>query len=211
MKLFVDSQLEAYASDHTTPEPQYLTELESATYRAMAYPEMLTGRLEGRFLKMLVQLVQPSLVLEVGTFTGYSALSMAEGLPDGGRIITCEMDTRAVEFAQQQFDQSPFADRIELRAGPALATIQSLTDPIDLSFIDADKSGYEAYYEELVQRTRSGGLLVLDNMFLSGGVMAPKSKAASCLARLNETITQDERVENVFLTIRDGVQLVRKK
>lgn len=211
MKLFVDSQLEAYASAHTTPEPQYLTDLEAETHRSMQYPEMLTGRLEGRFLKMLVQLVQPRLVLEIGTFTGYSALSMAEGLPDGGRIITCEVDEKAVEFAQQQFDRSPFADQIELCQGPALETIRSLTQPVDLSFIDADKSGYETYYEEIVKRTRSGGLLVLDNMFLSGSVLAPKSRAANCLAQLNETITHDVRVENVFLTVRDGVQLVRKK
>lgn len=211
MKRFIDSELEAYASAHTKPEPAYLSDLESQTHRTMANPEMLTGRLEGRFLKMLVQIVQPRLVLEVGTFTGYSALSMAEGLSPDGRIMTCELDDKAIHFAQQQFVRSPYAAQIELCPGPALETILSLTQPIDLAFIDADKSGYERYYEEIVPRTRSGGLVVLDNMFLSGSVLAPESKGAHCLHRLNGLIANDDRVENVFLTVRDGVQLVRKK
>ena len=172
---------------------------------------MLTGRVEGRFLKLLVQITQPHLVVEIGMFTGYSALSMAEGLPEGGRIITCDIDPEAREIAQAAFDSSPHGHKIEIKMGPALNTIRQINEPIDFSFIDADKKGYPNYYEEVVQRTKSGGLIIIDNMFLSGRVLDPRDEAAQAVAELNQTINRDDRVDNVLLTIRDGVQLIRKK
>jgi len=209
--LFIEKEIQEYAHNHTRTEPDLLLELITTTYELTHYPQMLTGRVEGRFLKMLVQIARPRLVVEIGMFTGYSALSMAEGLPVGGRIITCDIDPEARAIAQAVFDASPYGDKIEIRMGPAMDTLRRIDEPIDFSFIDADKKGYPAYYEEVVKRTPSGGLIVIDNMFLSGRVLDPQDEAAQAVAELNQTITQDKRVENVLLTIRDGVQLVRKK
>ncbi|MEX2495755.1 MAG: class I SAM-dependent methyltransferase [Woeseia sp.] len=210
MKLLVDESIDQYASLHTSAEPELLRSLEERTYREMDDPQMLTGRVEGRLLKLLVQLSQPRFILEVGTFTGYSALSMAEGLAEGGRIVTCEIDPGAQKVAQEAFDSSPLGRNIEIRMGPALDTIRSLEDPIDLSFIDADKENYPAYYEEILSRTRPGGVLLFDNMLWSGRVVDPPDRTSRAIAALNETIARDQRVENVLLTVRDGIQLVRK-
>jgi len=211
MKTFIAEEIEEYARSHTRSEPDLLIDLMAKTHSRMDYPQMLTGRIEGRFLKLLVQIVRPRLVVEVGMFTGYSALSMAEGLPENGRIITCDIDPRARETAQAAFDASPFGPKIEIRMGPAIETIRQLNGPIDLSFIDADKQSYPMYYEEILTRTHPGGLIVMDNMFLSGGVLDPQDETARIVADLNRAITDDERVENVLLTVRDGVQLIRKK
>jgi caffeoyl-CoA O-methyltransferase len=162
-------------------------------------------------LKLLVQLRRPQFVLEVGTFTGYSALSMAEGLPDGGRIVTCEMNPKARAMAQAAFNSSPFADRIELRFGAALDTIAALDEPIDFAFVDADKGNYANYYEAILSRMPSGGVIAFDNMLWSGDVLDPKTDDARALAKLNDALAVDDRVENVLLTVRDGVQLVVKK
>ena len=211
MELLTDEAVDRYALQNTRPENELLRSLAERTEREMDDPQMLTGRVEGRLLKLLVQLSRPRLVLEVGTFTGYSALSMAEGLGPDGRIVTCEIDPRAQQVAQAAFDASPFGDRIEIRMGPALDTIRSLDEPVDLSFIDADKEHYPEYYESILERTRSGGLLVLDNMLWSGKVLDPQEEIPRVLDALNRRITDDERVENVLLTVRDGVQLVRKR
>jgi caffeoyl-CoA O-methyltransferase len=211
MKPLVIEAVERYARDKTQPEPQQLRELEERTYADMKYPQMLTGRLEGRLLKLLVRLCNPRLVLEVGTFTGYSALSMAESLPENGRIVTCEIDPDARDMAQAAFDASPFGSRIELCFGPALETIASIDEPIDFSFIDADKQNYPAYYEAILARTRRGGVILIDNVLWSGRVLEPADEDTEAIARLNDTIVADDRVENVLLTVRDGVQLVVKK
>jgi len=211
MKTFIAENIERYAQDHTRPEPEQLIALMTDTHASMEYPEMLTGRIEGRFLKLLVQILQPRLVLEVGMFTGYSALSMAEGLPTEGRIITCDINPKAQQMAQAAFDASPVGHKIEIRMGPAVETIRKLEQPIDFSFIDADKQTYPVYYEEILDRTRPGGLILMDNMFLSGRVLDPQDDAAKAVAKLNRDIARDNRVENVLLTIRDGVQLIRKK
>jgi caffeoyl-CoA O-methyltransferase len=211
MKVLVGESIEAYARRVTRPESQLLQDLAEQTRREMELPQMLTGRLEGRFLKLLVQLLQPKLIVEVGTFTGYSALSMAEGLTGAGRIITCDINPKAQRVAQAAFDASPHGHRIELRMGPAIDTIRQIHEPVDFSFIDADKTGYPEYYEELLVRTRPGGVILLDNMLYSGEVLDPGDEASRTLAALNEKIATDDRVENVLLTVRDGVQLVRKK
>lgn len=200
--------IEAYALDKTRPEPPQLTELEARTWASMKNPQMITGRLEGRLLKLLVQICRPQLVLELGTFTGYSALSMAEGLPDGGRIITCDVDPIARDVAQAAFDESPFGDRIELRMGPALDTLRALDENIDFAFVDADKLNYRAYYEEILTRARSGSVILFDNMLWSGRVLDPADDEDRALDALNTKIAGDDRVENVLLTVRDGVQLV---
>ena len=211
MSFIVGEEIEEYAFGATRPEPPLLRELAVKTHQVMELPQMLTGRLEGRFLKLLVQLTQPKLIVEVGTFTGYSALSMAEGLPADGRIITCEIDPKAQAMAQTAFDASPHGKKIEIRMGAALETIRGLNETIDLSFIDADKEGYPDYYEEIVSRTRPGGVILLDNMLWSGRVLDPKDADSKAVDRLNRIIAADERVENVLLTVRDGIQFVRKK
>jgi caffeoyl-CoA O-methyltransferase len=207
----IDKAIEDYASQMTQEEPENLQKLIAQTHNVLDYPEMLTGRIEGRFLKFIVQLVQPGLVLEVGTFSGYSALSMAEGLAEHGKIITCDIDTKAQEIAQAAFDASPVGYKIELRMGPAIDTIRQLTQTIDLAFIDADKENYPLYYEEILERTRSGGVIVIDNTLWSGRVLNPQDVDSKAVARLNEIIHKDNRIENVLLTVRDGIQLVRKK
>jgi caffeoyl-CoA O-methyltransferase len=211
MELLTDEAIDRYAFENTRPENELLRSLAERTEREMDDPQMLTGRVEGRLLKLLVQLCRPRLVLEIGTFTGYSAMSMAEGLGPEGRIVTCEIDPRAQKVAQAAFDASPVGDRIEIRMGSALETIRSLDEAIDLSFIDADKEHYPEYYESILERTRPGGLLVLDNMLWSGKVLDPQEEIPRVLDALNRRITDDERVENVLLTVRDGVQLVRKR
>src|SRR5690606_30634640 len=200
-----------YAFQNTRAENDLLRALVERTEREMEDPQMLTGRVEGRLLKLLVQLCRPRLVVEVGTFTGYSALSMAEGLGADGRIITCEIDSHAQKVAQEAFDASPVGNRIEIRMGPALETIRTLDETIDLSFIDADKQHYPEYYEAIVERTRPGGLVILDNMLWSGKVLDPREEIPRILDGLNRHIAEDERVENVLLTVRDGVQIVRKR
>lgn len=211
MKPLVIEAIEQYARDKTQPEPRQLRALEERTHAEMQYPQMLTGRLEGRLLKLLVRLCSPRLVLEIGTFTGYSALSMAEGLPENGKIVTCEIDPVARDMAQAAFDASPFGGRIELRFGPALETIATIDGSIDFSFIDADKQNYPAYYESVLERTRSGGVILIDNVLWSGRVLEPDDDETAAIAALNDTIAEDDRVENVLLTVRDGVQLVIKK
>jgi len=207
----IDEAIEDYAFRVTQAEPGNLQKLVEQTHKVMEHPGMITGRIEGRFLKLLVQLVQPQLILEVGTYTGYSALSMAEGLAENGKIITCDIDPKAQKFAQAAFDTSPYGHKIDLRMGPAIDTIRKLTATIDLSFIDADKENYPLYYEEILARTRPGGVIIIDNTLWSGRVLDPQDIDSKAIARLNEIICKDTRVENVLLTVRDGIQLVRKK
>ena len=207
----VEEAVEDYAFRVTQEEPENLQKLITQTYEVMDDAKMITGRIEGRFLKLLVQLLQPRLILEVGTFTGYSALSMAEGLTEDGKIITCEINPEAQIIAQAAFYSSPVGYKIELRMGPAIETIRQLDTTIDLSFIDADKESYPLYYEEILTRTRPGGLIIIDNTLWSGQVLNPQDSDSKTLARLNEIIHEDTRIENVMLTVRDGIQLVRKK
>lgn len=211
MELLADPRIDRYAYDHTTAEPDLLQSLAEKTVRDMPDAGMLTGRVEGRLLKLIVQLCRPQFVLEVGTFTGYSALSMAEGLGESGRIVTCEIDPAAQRVAREAFDASPAGHKIEIRMGPALETIGALDRTIDLSFIDADKERYPDYYEAILDRTRPGGVLIFDNMLWSGRVLDPRDEASRAIATLNRTIAGDERVEAVLLTVRDGIQLVRKR
>jgi caffeoyl-CoA O-methyltransferase len=211
MAFIVKEAIEHYALEHTCPEPVSLQRLSEQTYAEMAMPQMLTGRLEGRLLKMLVQLHRPALVVEIGMFTGYSALSMAEGLPANGRIITCDVDPKAEAMAKQAFAASPYGNKIDIRMGAALDTLQTLQEPIDMAFIDADKENYINYYEAVLERMPSGGLIVLDNMLWSGKVLKPEDEETRTLNHLNQLIATDDRVESVLLTVRDGVQLVRKK
>jgi caffeoyl-CoA O-methyltransferase len=150
-------------------------------------------------------------VLEIGTFTGYSALSMAEGLPDDGSVVTCEIEPAHADMARRYFDASPHGRKIGIRMGPALETLAHLEGPFDLAFIDADKENYPAYYERTVELVRPGGLILVDNTLWSGLVLKPHDRESIAIDSLNKRIAGDARVENVLLTVRDGLQVVRRK
>jgi caffeoyl-CoA O-methyltransferase len=174
---------------------------------------MLSGPVEGRLLELLVHAVQARLVLELGTFSGFSALSMAAGLPPGGRIVTCEVSLEHAAFARRRIEASLHARRIELRLGPALETIAGLPGPFDLVFIDAEKTGYRGYYEAVLPKLSDHGLIVVDNTLWSGRVIEPDGgdDDTRALAAFNDHLVSDERVVCVMLTVRDGVTLIRRR
>jgi len=208
---FVNADIENYAYDHTQTENDLLWRLEMETYDQLEIPHMLTGRIEGRLLKMLAQLVGARRIIEIGTFGGYSAISMAEALPEDGHLITCEMDPVAIQFATRFFDESPHGDKIILEEGPALDTLKKLSGFFDMAFIDADKENYLNYYEALLPMMRSGGLIVVDNVLWGGRVLNPQETSDHAIHRFNERVMCDYRVEKVMLTMRDGVSLLRKR
>jgi caffeoyl-CoA O-methyltransferase len=211
MSFIVDEQLEEYAERHTTAPDPLLAELAEETKATMAAPQMLTGPIEGRFLELLVHGSGAKRILEIGTFTGYSALSMAAALPAGGRIDTLDIEPKHAEVAQRYFDRSPHGSKITLHLGPAIETIASLSGEFDLVFIDADKTSYDSYYEAVLPRLSERGLIAIDNTLWSGKVLDPPDEDSKALAALNDKIAADERVVAVQLTIRDGVTLVRKR
>jgi predicted O-methyltransferase YrrM len=206
--------IEAYAAAHTTNVPAQLAGVEADTQARFAgISNMLTGRLEGRFLKLLAGVTNARRVLEIGTFTGYSALSMAEGLAPGGTVLTLEVDPTHAEVARTNIAAAGFADRIDVREGPALDSLRTLEGPFELVFIDADKDGYPAYFEEALRLLAPNGLIVLDNMLRDGRVLDPNSADSGTIAitRLNDALVDDPRVEVVLLPVRDGVSLVRRR
>lgn len=202
--------IEDYCHQHSSPEPKLLQELVKETYEKSNMPTMLSGRLCGRLLKMLVQLTGARRVLEIGMFTGYSALSIAEGLPDDGKVITCDVDESVAKMAKSFFARSPHGHKIEMVIQDALKTLTQIPGDFDLVFIDADKKNHKNYYELSLNKLKSGGMIVLDNSLWSGKVLNPDDENSLALADLNEYITRDERVENVLLPVRDGFNLVRK-
>jgi caffeoyl-CoA O-methyltransferase len=212
MPEITDRAIEAYATEHSSPEPPLLRELAEATRDFSQAHGMMVGRLEGRFLKMLVAISGARRILELGTFTGYSALSMAEALPPDGRIITCEVDERHAEMARSFIDRSSYGGMIEIRLGPALETLGTLEGPFDFAFVDARKQEYPAYYEAIVPLLRQGGLMAIDNVLWDGAVLNESDRSADTLAvrALNDRVAGDARVECVLVPIRDGVMLVRK-
>jgi len=211
MESFIHEAVEQFAHDHTEPESDLFFRLRDETYRDMNCPQMQVGRIEGRFLKMLVRLTGARRILEIGMFTGYSALMMAEGLPEDGKLITCDVDPKAEAIASRYFAESPNGHKIEIRMGPALDTIKTLSGPLDMVFIDADKGNYSNYYEAVLPRVRPGGLIVADNVLWSGRVLHPESPDDHAIVAFDNLVQSDPRVENVCLTVRDGMMLAWKK
>ncbi len=211
MSFLVEQSIEDYAEAHTTAPTDLLRRLAAETKATMSAPQMLTGTIEGRFLELLVFGTGARRVLEIGTFTGYSAISMAAALPPGGQIDTCDIEPRHAEVAQRYIDESPYADRITIHLGPALETIASLEGEFDLVFIDADKGNYANYYEAVLPRLSERGLIAIDNTLWSGRVLDPQDADSKAIAALNDLIAADERVVAVQLTIRDGVTLIRRR
>jgi caffeoyl-CoA O-methyltransferase len=211
MAFLVDERIEEYAERHTTPPDPLLAELAAETRATMSAPQMLTGPVEGRFLELLVHASGARRILEIGTFTGFSALSMAAALPDDGRIDTLDVEPRHAEVAQRYFDRSPHGSKITLHLGPALETLERLEGTFDLVFVDADKDNYDAYYEAALPRLSERGLIAIDNTLWSGRVLEPADDTTRLIAALNDKIAADERVVCVQLTVRDGVTLVRRR
>jgi len=211
LSLIVDEPIEEYAERHTTAPEALLEELAAETKATMASPQMLTGRIEGRLLELLVAGTGARRVLEIGTFTGYSALSMAAALPPDGRIDTLDNEPKHAEVAQRYFDRSPDGGKITLHLGPALETIETLEGEFDFVFIDADKENYDAYFEAVLPRLSERGLIAIDNTLWSGRVLDPPDETTKTIATLNDKLAADERVAVVQLTVRDGVTLIRRR
>jgi caffeoyl-CoA O-methyltransferase len=210
----LSDEIEDYAAAHTTPPPEHLRALAAETRDTLSSPQMLTGDIEGRLLEFLVFLAQPRLVLEIGTYSGYSALSMAAALPPDGRIVTCELLDEHADVAERHIAAAGLADRIEVRRGPAIDTIATLDGPFDLVFVDADKPGYLGYYEAVLPKLAERGLIVVDNVLWSGRVAQPPSdddtESTRALREFNDRIAADERVASVMLSVRDGITLIRR-
>lgn len=210
MLTLVPDAIEDYAIAHTSKVPELYERLRAETYADADCPQMQVGPLEGRLLKLLAQLTGARRAVEVGTFTGYSGLSIAEGMAADGKLVTCDVDPVATAIARRYFAEAPWGHKIDFRLGPAADTIATLDAPLDLCFLDADKAGYIGYWEQLVPLLRPGGLIVADNVLWSGKVLAPEQDADKALVAFNRHVVADPRVEHVMLTVRDGVTVARR-
>jgi caffeoyl-CoA O-methyltransferase len=208
-----DPKLEEYAEQHTTPPEPLLGQLAEETRETLTQPQMLTGTIEGRFLELLVHGLAAGRVLELGTYSGYGTLSMAAGLPRGGRIDTCELDPERAAVARRYVEAAGYDDRVTIHEGPALDTIARLDGDFDFVFIDADKENYVNYYEAVLPRLTAHGLIAADNTLWSGRVLDPAEEDASteAIREFNDHVASDSRVVAVMLTIRDGVTLIRRR
>jgi caffeoyl-CoA O-methyltransferase len=201
----VHPDLDRYAEEHTTPHPPLLEELFQETHATLEIPQMLTGPVEGRFLQFLVWALQARRVLEIGTYSGYSAISMAGGLPEGGHIDTCELEEKHAEVARRYIERAGLADTITVHIGPAGETIERLDGPWDFVFIDADKEGYLGYYEAVLPKLSEHGLIAADNTLRNGRVLE-----GDVVGEFNDRVLSDPRALSVLLTVRDGITLIRR-
>lgn len=213
MRNLVIPEIEAYAEAHSWAESELCKALREETGRTMEFPQMVVGPLEGAFLKMMVRLVGARRVLEIGMFTGYSALCFAEALPEDGRVVTCELDDKPAALGRSYFARSPHGRKIEVRMGPALDTLRALTGPFDLIFIDADKVNYVNYYRRALDLVSRNGVILVDNVLWSGDVLKqpPPDPSTAAIQELNRVVASDARVDAVLVTIRDGVLVVKPK
>ena len=203
-----------YILSHSEPEPEYLHELWRATHLHTLHGHMVSGHLQGRLLKMLVEMIRPQRVLEVGTFSGYSALCMAEGLPDGGHLWTYEINDEMEDFTRKWLENSPYSDRITFMIGDAVTEAPKLNLDFDLAFIDGDKRNYVETYEAVLPIVKKGGFLLADNTLWDGHVTDSAydgDRQTQGIRRFNDHVAADPRTEQVILPIRDGLTLIRKK
>lgn len=211
---FLPEKISRYCEEHTTLESGLLYDLNRKTHLQTTRPRMLSGHLQGRFLAMISQLMQPQFILEIGTFTGYSALCLAEGLHENGKLITLDINPETNAMARRYFSVSPYAHQIELIETDALDYLRSLKERPDLIFIDADKENYPAYFDLSLDKLQPGGVILADNVLWSGKVTAPEvhnDKETAALRRFNDLVHQESRVENILFPLRDGLMMIRKK
>jgi caffeoyl-CoA O-methyltransferase len=210
--MIVEPRVEQYAEQHTSPDGELFERLAAETREVSDSPGMMVGRLEGQFLAFVVRSTDARRVLELGTFTGYSSISMAQALPDGGSIVSCDVNEDTTAIARRYAEEAGVADRIDYRLGPAIETVAGLDGPFDLVFIDADKVGYVDYYEAVLPKLADDGLILADNTLASGRVVEDAGDGmTSAIKRFNEHVREDDRVESVMLTIRDGVTMIRRR
>jgi caffeoyl-CoA O-methyltransferase len=211
MSYIVREDIERYAEEHTTPHADLLQRLAAETKASLERPQMLTGTIEGRFLEFVVSMTGARRILEIGTYSGYSAISMAAALPSGGRIDTLEVEEKHAAVARRYIEEAGYADRITIHLGPALESIERLDGDFDFAFIDADKENYVNYYEAVLPRLSEGGLIAADNTLWSGRVVdeSEQDESTNAIRAFNDHVRDDGRVVAVMLTIRDGVTLIR--
>ena len=212
----LDPQLHAYLLDHRSADDAILEELRDETREATGMRAgMQVAPDQGTFLRILVAAIGARYAIEVGTFTGYSSLSIARGLPEDGKLICCDVSEEWTSIARRYWEKAGLSGRIELRLGPAADTLRALPDEesFDFAFIDADKTGYRTYYEEILKRLRPGGLIAIDNVLWGGRIVSPDAQDESTLAlrEINDLVVSDSRVDSVMLAISDGLTLVRKR
>ena len=205
--------LDQYIADHSSPEGDYLYRLFRATHVEILAPQMASGHIQGRLLKFLVKMIRPKRILEIGTFTGYSGLCMAEGLDDGGKLYTFEVEDELEDFTRRWIEGSPYADKIEFIIGNALEIVPTLGEKFDLVFMDGNKRECIMYYELALEHLSDGGWILADNTLWDGHVIDPDRQDAQTngVRAFNDLIRNDERVEVVILPLRDGLTIIRKK
>lgn len=210
--MIVRPKVEQYSEEYSSAEPEHLKKLAQETREVAAIPQMMAGPVMGGFLKTLVAVAQPRLILEIGTFTGYSTLSMAAALPADGRIVTCEVDEACATIARRHFAASPWRMQIDLRLGPASDTIAALDGPLDFVFIDADKPNYGHYLDSVLPKLSPGAIVAVDNVLWFGRVISEEdqSEDACAIRAFNARVRDDASLEKVMLTVREGVTLIRK-
>lgn len=212
---FLDKLISEYTENHTEPESELLSKLTRETYLKVLMPRMLSGHLQGRVLSMLSHMIKPLNILEIGTYTGYSALCLAEGLQENGKLVTLDINEELEDFVREFFDASPFASQIEYKIGNALNTIPTLNFNFDLVFIDADKINYTHYYDLVFDKVNQGGYIIIDNVLWSGKVIVKEGAKidvdTQAILDFNKRVHLDPRVQNVLFPIRDGLMILRKK
>ena len=210
---FLDPEIEAYAEAHTTPESALLAQITRDTYLEVLQPRMLSGHLQGRVLSMLSKMIRPNRILEIGTYTGYSALCLAEGLSEQGTLLTIDKNMELYDRANAYFSESTFVSKIKMLKGDALSIVPKLEQKWDLIFIDADKENYQNYYDLTLPNLNKGGFIIADNVLWSGKVIdANENDVDTCALRsFNTSLIEDDRVEVLMLPVRDGLTVVRKK
>ena len=211
---FLEEKLEEYINEHSSPESQVLYDLNRQTHLNILQPRMLSGHLQGRVLSMLSHMIRPKRILEIGTYTGYAALCLAEGLQKEGELITLDINYKLEDMVNKFVKKAGFEDKIKMKVGNALELIPKLDKNFDLVFIDADKTNYANYYDLLIDDLPTGAFLIADNVLWSGKVTEPiknEDEDTAALKAFNEKILNDERVENVLFPIRDGLMVIRKK
>jgi len=208
---FIDKRISGYAQDYTQPEPELLAELNRETWAKVMTPRMLSGHLQGRMLSMFSKMIRPENILEIGTYTGYSALCMAEGIKEQGKIHTIDSNEEVCDFAKKYFKRSQYSDNIIQHVGDANNIIPTIEETFQLVFIDADKENYLNYFNLVFNKLSIGGYIITDNVLWSGKVLEEDmDKETKAIALYNTKINQDKRVDNILLPIRDGLMICKK-
>ncbi len=210
---FLPERIEEYIDNHTSPETDLLNRLNRETHQKVLIPRMLSGHLQGRVLSMFSHMIQPKTILEIGTYTGYSAICMAEGLQEGGKIITIDINEELETMVRRYIKDAKLTDKIDFRIGNAVEIIPGIKEELDLVFIDADKTNYSTYFDLVIDKLRPGGYIIADNVLWSGKVtepIGPNDLDTPALIDYSKKVHEDERVENVLMPIRDGLLVARK-